>query len=111
MDIERRDRRPGGDSRGNFQFQSEPSDLNLSRKPPETEGKRIRLLERTMVETNGETTPREMDETRLLSAPIVAARASAKNLQILPYFQNLNGIFKQRTLSCFLPPLLKVTNF
>ena len=30
----------------------------LSRKPPETQGKRIRCLERTMVEKNGESTPR-----------------------------------------------------
>ena len=28
----------------------------LSRKPPETQGKRIRFLERTMVEKNGEDT-------------------------------------------------------
>ena len=28
-------------------------DPDLSRKPPETQGKRIRFLERTMVETNG----------------------------------------------------------
>ena len=30
----------------------------LSRKPPETQGKRIRCSERTMVEKNGESTPR-----------------------------------------------------
>ena len=30
----------------------------LSRKPPETQGKRILLLKRTMVEKNGESTPR-----------------------------------------------------
>ena len=30
----------------------------VSRKPPETQGKRIRCLERTMVEKNGKATPR-----------------------------------------------------
>ena len=38
-------------------FHSEPRDPDLSRKPRETEGKRIRFLERTMVEKNGEPTP------------------------------------------------------
>ena len=33
---------------------------NLSRKPPEIQGKRIRFLERTMVEKNGESTPRQI---------------------------------------------------
>ena len=32
-------------------------DPSLSRKPPETQRKRIRFLERTMVEKNGESTP------------------------------------------------------
>ena len=42
-----------------FQVHSEPRDPSLSRKPPETQGKRIRFWERTMVERNGESTPRE----------------------------------------------------
>ena len=39
-----------------FHFHSEPGDPNLSRKPPQTQGK---WLKGTMVERNGESTPRQ----------------------------------------------------
>ena len=39
---------------GTFHVHSEPRDPSLSTKPPETQGKRIRCLQRTMVERNGQ---------------------------------------------------------
>ena len=41
-------------SSATFHFHSEPRDPDLSRKPPETHGKRIRFLERPMVGKNGQ---------------------------------------------------------